>query len=185
WVPINESWGVPALEHDARQRHWQESLWNLTHALDGSRPVISNDGWEHTTSDIITIHDYTTSGDTIRARYGAGSLEESLRMGRPARRTLQLKPEANAGRPVMLTEYGGVSYAPAEGDRWFGYGTVTSADDYIAKVRELTEAIRSCPGISGYCYTQLTDTEQETNGLLTESRDPKLPIETLREIFGA
>ncbi len=70
WVPINESWGVPGIAQSSVQRHWQESMWHLTHALDASRPVISNDGWEHTTTDIVTIHDYTTSGDVIRGRYG-------------------------------------------------------------------------------------------------------------------
>jgi beta-galactosidase/beta-glucuronidase len=183
WVPINESWGVPALQSDARQRHWQEALWNLTHALDGSRPVISNDGWEHTTSDIITIHDYTASGDDIVEKYGA-ALGETLERNRPARRIVQLDPEANEGQPVMLTEYGGISYAPKSGARWFGYGTVSSTDEYLAKVRELTDAVYACGGVSGYCYTQLTDTEQETNGLLTEDREPKLPLEALREIFG-
>ncbi len=185
WVPINESWGVPGLPSDAAQRHWQESLWHLTHALDGSRPVISNDGWEHTTSDILTIHDYTTSGEMIRETYGAGEkLATTLRANRPNRRMLQLDRDANREAPVMITEYGGISYAPRQGERWFGYGTVSSEDEYIAKVRELTEAIRACAGVSGYCYTQLTDTEQETNGLLSEDRQPKLPIETLREIFG-
>lgn len=185
WVPINESWGVPSLTTDLAQRHWQESLWHLTHALDGSRPVISNDGWEHTTSDIVTIHDYTTSGEVIAERYGTGEpLATTLRQNRPAQHILQLDPDANQDRPVMITEYGGISYAPKQGERWFGYGTVSSADDYIAKVRELTGAIWACAGISGYCYTQFTDTEQETNGLLTEDRQPKLPIETLREIFG-
>ena len=185
WVPINESWGVPSLPTDPRQRHWQESLWHLSHALDGSRPVISNDGWEHTTSDILTIHDYTTSGEDIEEKYGAGEkLATMLRVNRPNRRMLQLDPEANRNRPVMITEYGGISYAPKQGERWYGYGTVSSEEDYIAKVRELTEAIYSCPDVSGYCYTQLTDTEQETNGLLTEDRQPKLPIESLREIFG-
>ena len=185
WVPINESWGVPALTSDPAQRHWQQSLWHLTHALDGSRPVISNDGWEHTASDIVTIHDYTSSGEIISDRYGTDEqLASTLQRGRPARRVLQLDPDANADAPVMITEYGGISYAPQSGERWYGYGTVTSEDDYIAKVRELTEAIRGCPGISGYCYTQLTDTEQETNGLLTENREPKLPMEQLRAIFG-
>lgn len=184
WVPLNESWGVPGLPSDPAQRHWQESLWHLTHALDGSRPVISNDGWEQTTTDIRTIHDYTTDGSTITERYGdADRLAATLRQGRPAHRILQLDPDANAGTPVMITEYGGISYAPKQGERWYGYGTVSSADDYIAKIRELTESIRACAGIGGYCYTQLTDTEQETNGLLTENREPKLPMETLREIF--
>ncbi|HEV2127882.1 MAG TPA: glycoside hydrolase family 2 TIM barrel-domain containing protein [Thermomicrobiales bacterium] len=184
WVPINESWGVPALPVDARQRHWQEAHWHLTHALDGTRPVISNDGWEHTTSDILTIHDYTESGDEIREKYGADGIGTMLERNRPNRRVLQLEPGANVGRPVMITEYGGISYAPDAGERWYGYGTVTSEADYIDKVRELTEAVRACPDVTGFCYTQLTDTEQETNGLLTADREPKLPVESLREIFG-
>jgi len=84
----------------------------------------------------------------------------------------------------MITEYGGISYAPKQGERWYGYGTVSSEEEYIATVRELTDAIRTCPGVSGFCYTQFTDTEQETNGLLDEHREPKLPIEKIREIFG-
>ncbi|HEV2129072.1 MAG TPA: hypothetical protein VGR22_10680, partial [Thermomicrobiales bacterium] len=117
-------------------------------------------------------------------RYGAESLEATLVANRPNKRILQLDRTVNTGRPVMLTEYGGISYAPREGERWYGYGTVHSADAYLEKVRELTHAIRGCPGISGFCYTQLTDTEQETNGLLTEHRESKLPVESLREIFG-
>lgn len=185
WVPINESWSVPALPSDSSQRHWQESLWHLTHALDGSRPVISNDGWEHTTSNILTIHDYNADGSVLEKKYGGvEDLAWTLEINRPNRRLLQLDPEANLDRPVMITEYGGISYAPRAGERWSGYATVTTEEDYIAKVRELTEAIRACPGVSGYCYTQFTDTEQETNGLLTEDRKPKLPIETIRDIFG-
>lgn len=185
WAPLNESWSVPALPHDPRQRHWQESLWHLTHALDGSRPVISNDGWEHTTSDILSIHDYCADGELLKAKYGAVGLEGTLKMNRPNRRLLQLRPGTNDDRAVMITEYGGISYAPKSGERWHGYDTVTTEEGYIAKVKELTEAILACPGVSGYCYTQFTDTEQETNGLLTENREPKLPIESIREIFGA
>jgi len=37
--------------------------------------------------------------------------------------------------------------------------------------------------LCGYCYTQLTDVEQEINGLLTPERVPKLPLPVLREIF--
>ena len=184
WVPINESWGVPALSVDACQRHWQESMWHLSHALDGSRPVISNDGWEHTTSDILTIHDYTDSGEVIQQKYDADGIAATLERNRPNRRILQLTPGTNVGRPVMLTEYGGISYAPEAGERWYGYGTVRTEAEYIAKVRELTEALRACPDVTGFCYTQLTDTDQETNGLLTADREPKLPIESLHDIFG-
>jgi len=82
----------------------------------------------------------------------------------------------------MITEYGGISYRPAKGERWAGYGTVTSEAEYEAKYEELTQALRDAPGIAGFCYTQLTDTEQETNGLLREDRTPKLDVERIREI---
>jgi hypothetical protein len=62
----------------------------------------------------------------------------------------------------------------ARGERWFGYGTVSSAEAYLAKYEELIGAILDCPTIAGFCYTQLTDTEQETNGLLAADRTPKL-----------
>ena len=36
------------------------------------------------------------------------------------------------------------------------------------------------PVISGYCWTQLTDTYQETNGLVRMDRTPKAPLARLR-----
>jgi hypothetical protein len=36
--------------------------------------------------------------------------------------------------------------------------------------------------VQGFCYTQLTDVEQEVNGLLTYDRKPKAPLEKIREI---
>ena len=83
----------------------------------------------------------------------------------------------------MLTEFGGISYAPKPGTKWYGYGTVKSPDEYIDKLRELFRAIAMCPAVAGFCYTQLTDTEQETNGLLDECRDPKFDIDVLRRII--
>ena len=59
---------------------------------------------------------------------------------------------------------------------------MASDAEYTRLLRELFDALRSCPGIAGFCYTQLTDTLQEANGLLTADRRPKLPVETLREI---
>ena len=83
----------------------------------------------------------------------------------------------------MLTEFGGISYKPQDGENWFGYGTVTSGEEYLAKLEEIFSAVLDCPTIAGFCYTQLTDTEQETNGLLSANRQPKFPIETLRAII--
>jgi regulator of replication initiation timing len=51
-------------------------------------------------------------------------------------------------------------------------------------VKGLFDAIYACPDVAGFCYTQITDTLQETNGLLDENREPKLPVERLREVIG-
>src|SRR5436305_1719870 len=82
----------------------------------------------------------------------------------------------------MLTEFGGISYRPGTSEPWFGYGTVTDSNAFLSKYRELVDAILDSPAIAGFCYTQLTDTGQETNGLLTAEREPKLDPAAVRQI---
>jgi hypothetical protein len=40
--------------------------------------------------------------------------------------------------------------------------------------------VRNSTVLSGFCYTQFTDTYQEANGLLYADRTPKFPIEQIR-----
>lgn len=183
WMPLNESWGVPSLETDPAQQAYVQALYHLTHALDSTRPVIGNDGWEHIASDVWGIHDYAPDGATLRERYGTfEALERTLHQVQPHYRTIVLPDYHREGEPIMLTEWGGISYEPKSGERWFGYGTVSSTEAFLAKYAELTNAILDSPVIAGFCYTQLTDTEQETNGLLTAEREPKLDLEAVRAI---
>ena len=183
WVPLNESWGVPNLEHDPSQRAYVRGLYHLTKAIDPTRPAIGNDGWEHLTSDVCGIHDYALDGATIRERYSTfEAVERTLHQIQPHYRTIVLPDYHRDGEPIMLTECGGISYAPAVGEQWFGYGTVGEQTEFLAKYDDLIGAILDCPTIAGFCYTQLTDTEQETNGLLREDRTPKLSLESLRAI---
>lgn len=182
WVPLNESWGVQHIAHDPAQRHYSLGLAHLTRALDPTRPVVSNDGWEHTDSDIWSIHDYAERGDVLRARYGTPEAVRALLDGiGPAGRRVRLVDVPDRGQPLMLTEFGGVSYAGGRDDAW-GYSTATSDEDFEARVGDLLDAVRACPPIAGFCWTQLTDTGQETNGLLHADRTPKLPIATLRRL---
>lgn len=183
WVPINESWGVPNLLHDPAQQNFVRTMYYLTKTLDPTRPVIGNDGWEYLVGDIFGIHDYTFDGDTIRERYGTRqAVEHTLHDVQPSAHFVTLSHDIQAGIPIMLTEFGGISYRPAAGSAWFGYGTVSDREAYIQKYEELVQAILDCPTIAGFCYTQLTDTAQETNGLLTENREPKIPPAIIREI---
>ncbi len=183
WTPLNESWGVPNLREDAAQRHFLRSLYHLTKTLDLTRPVIGNDGWEQLETDIFGIHDYSFSGPTLTNRYGtAEALANTLAHVQPGLRVLALSGAVAEGTPFMLTEFGGISYRPQAGERWFGYGTVGDRPTYLAKYKELVEAVLACAPIAGFCYTQLTDTRQETNGLLTENREHKLDPEAIRAI---
>lgn len=183
WVPLNESWGVPSLERDPAQQHYVRSLYHLTKTLDPTRPVIGNDGWEHLASDVWGVHDYALDGATIRERYATSEdLERTIREIQPHYRTIVLPDYHRQGEPIMLTECGGISYAPATGERWFGYGTVKDQESYIAMYEDVIGAILDCATIAGFCYTQLTDTEQETNGLLREDRTPKIEPQRIRAI---
>jgi beta-galactosidase/beta-glucuronidase len=184
WVPINESWGVPELVQAPDQQHFVRALYHLTRALDPTRPVIANDGWEYVIGDIAGVHDYTSDGATIRERYGTPeALQRTLREGRPRGRSLTVSGPIPDNTPVILSEFGGISLAPEHAhETWYGYGTVDSPAAYLAKYRELVDAVLDCPPLAGFCYTQLADTLQETNGLLTADRRCKLDPAELRAI---
>ena len=183
WVPLNESWGVPDVARDPAQRHYVQALYYLTKALDPTRPVIGNDGWEHVVSDIFSIHDYAFDGDTLRERYGnLEAVRRTLREVQPGYRSVVLPGYQHTHEPIMLTEFGGISYRPQPSTSWFGYGTVTDPEAFLSKYRELLDAILESSSVAGFCYTQLTDTEQETNGLLSANREPKFDIAAVRLI---
>jgi beta-galactosidase/beta-glucuronidase len=183
WVPINESWGAPHMAHDPAQRAFAQQLLLLTKALDPTRPALSNDGWEHVGSDIVTVHDYNVSGEALRANYRDREVVDRMLAGiGPLGRRILLDGHDAEGRPVLLSEFGGVSYGPGhEGPGW-GYSALASADEYEQLVRELFDAVQSSPVLAGFCYTQLSDTLQEVNGLTDAARVPKLPVETIRSI---
>ncbi|MGJ6968589.1 hypothetical protein ACSDR0_42445 [Streptosporangium sp. G11] len=60
---------MPHLAHSAAQRYAVRGLYHLLKALDPTRPVIGNDGWEYVSGDLLGIHDYTHDPDAIRDRY--------------------------------------------------------------------------------------------------------------------
>jgi len=193
WVPFNESWGVPELTSVGAHQHAVAALYHLTKTLDPTRPVIGNDGWESSDTDIIGIHDYDANVEHIRQRYGPEvSTEQLFDRRRPGGRILTLDGYPHRGQPVMLTEFGGIAFdvrprdadAGVEGGEVWGYSVAGEADEFARRFYELIEAVTYTALFSGYCYTQFADTFQEANGLLTEDRVPKIPIEQIRRAVG-
>lgn len=181
WTPLNESWGVQEIETDPRQQAHSEAMVAITKSMDATRLVVDNDGWEHTNGDLLTIHDYSPSGEMLRAHLG--SMDAILAL-RPAQRALFVGRHAYAGQPILLSEFGGVKFVPGtEAQHSWGYCEADSCAAFAGKLRELFDAVRACPLVDGYCYTQLTDVETEQNGLLTYDRTPKLPLETICAIL--
>ncbi len=181
WVPFNESWGIPNILHDARQQKFTEGVYHLTKAIDPYRPVITNDGWEHTVSDILTLHDYIETGDKFLERY-AGNKEAIVTNETTCNKWKYAIADGYAyrGQPIIISEFGGIAF---QSDKGWGYGhQVASDEEFVNRFEGLVQAIKSVDYICGYCYTQLTDVQQEINGLLTEDRQPKIPLAKIKEI---
>ncbi|RIX31278.1 glycoside hydrolase family 2 protein [Amnibacterium setariae] len=182
WVPLNESWGVQHVAHEPAQQAYARALAEVTRALDPTRPVVSNDGWEHPGSDIVTVHDYEGDGERLAATYADDAARTRLLAGiGPAGRRILVGGAVDEGQPVMLTEFGGVRYQPDRPhEEGWGYTEAADEDDWIRRITALYDGVRASAFLAGSCWTQLTDTLQETNGLLTADREPKAPIERIR-----
>jgi beta-galactosidase/beta-glucuronidase len=185
WVPINESWGVPRLEGSAAQRDFVRALYHLTKAIDPTRLVIGNDGWEQIVTDVVTVHDYTPRAEVLRERYGdSAAVEDTLRRTQPGYRSVLLPGVAWGDEPVVVSEFGGLTYDERPDDRtvWQGYAVVSDAAELLERYRGFVDPLLDSPALAGFCYTQLTDVQQERNGLLNEHRRPKADPAAIRQI---
>jgi len=180
WVPFNESWGIPQVLTQVKQQQFTESIYHLTKSMDPNRPVIVNDGWEHTVSDIITLHDYEEAGSLLLSRYADKDalLDGSIAFNKS--KYAMAEGYAYRGQPIIVSEFGGIAFTT---DKGWGYGNqVGTNEEFIERFRNITQAIKDTDYICGYCYTQVTDVQQEVNGLLTEGREPKVALEIIKAI---
>lgn len=182
WVPFNESWGIKGIEHDQRQQHFTESIYYLTKSFDKQRPVITNDGWVHTISDILTLHDYEEYGERFTARYE--NKKDFVTNEHQFNQDFYAFADGYQyqNQPIIISEFGGIAFTTEKAEDW-GYGNqVRNEEQFMTRFDAIHQAIQELPFITGYCYTQLTDVEQEVNGLLTTDRKPKVDLAKVKEI---
>lgn len=184
YVLMNESWGVNEIAHNNEEQAFTNSLYYLTKGFDSSRLVIANDGWEQVKTDLCTIHDYNGDPSSLAASYQdltkvfAGS--PSLTSGRQTFCDSYSRQDV----PFLISEYGGIAYEENIQRQSWGYGKrIESKSAVIDKIKQLTEAVMSIPNCAGFCYTQLTDVEQEVNGLLDHNHHYKFDPEAIRKIM--
>jgi hypothetical protein len=130
-------------------------------------------------SDLLTIHDYEWRESVLQERYG--STERAVE-ARPAERQLHVGNTVYEGEPIVVSEFGGIAYKKSEWEGW-GYSGANSDEDFLNRLAAVVNPLLVSPVVQGFCYTQLTDVEQEINGLLTYAREAKVPLEEIRKII--
>ncbi|AOZ93661.1 glycoside hydrolase family 2 protein [Paenibacillus crassostreae] len=178
WVPLNESWGVPNILVDKQQQQHALSVYHMTKSLDPTRPVISNDGWELVSTDLVTVHDYEWRREVLTERYAT---KDAALSAQPGNRWILVPGFPYAGQPILATEFGGISFKKNEWEGW-GYSGAVNEEDFAERLKNIVEPMLQSPVIQGFCYTQFSDVEQEINGLLTYDRKPKLSLDMIRSI---
>ena len=176
WTPFNETGLKKA--HPIHYDRLVNDVYNATKRIDPTRPINDASGYYHIKTDIYTSHVYEQ--DPIKFKEMMAPTANSAVY---ANNTDQVPYE---GQPFILDEYGGVRMVsksnPEEG--YWGYaGAPSTENEFVAHLTKLTDAILFYPSISGYCYTQLFDVEQEQNGIYRYDRTPKFTISKIREIF--
>ena len=180
YVPLNESWGAREMKTSGEQQNFAKSLYYLTKCLDTDRLISTNDGYENVEqSDILSIHDYNIKrSDEFTVKY-TGHYDGMYPQG------LALFADGHhyQGQPVLLTEFGGIALVGDQKDGAWGYGNgAKDENELLERLEQLVDGI-SKTEFQGYCYTQLTDVEQEVNGLLYADRTPKVDLNKFRNIF--
>lgn len=183
WTPFNERSGDYMA--DQTQVNFVRDIVELTHRMDPSRPVASSSGYGHVSqTDIADIHEYSSDTGFIRTAYSAPGFEAQgpvCSHGNP----VFAPGETYRGQPVVASEIGGIWWNPVaqkDANNWGYGGRPQSEDEFLERYRQTIQAFLDSPSLSGFVYTQLTDVEQETNGLFTLERRLKFPLQTLRQI---
>ena len=177
WVPLNESWGVPFIETQKEAQELANMLYHIAHCMDGTRLVSGNDGWEQVETDLLTVHDYTAWPEQLSREY---SSEDAILKGSPGseRHLVTAQGYKPQGKPMLVTEYGGI-FLEKDSEK---KNAIRNEKAFLERFEAITKAFKHMPGMTGYCYTQLTDVFQEDNGLLNMKREPKIPLEEIRRV---
>ena len=176
WTPLNETWDARAGVYV----RFVNDLYNLTKAIDPTRPVNDASGDSHVKTDIWTVHDYTREPEKLIANH-------TIKAGVEPYRNMKDKDYlANfAGQPYMVDEFGGLPWIPKEerANSW-GYGqNIETLEDFYTILEKEIDALKACKYVVGFCYTQITDVEQEKNGIYYYDRRPKFDTARLKAIF--
>lgn len=179
WTPYNETWERP-VDSEAAMQHDRliSDTYDLTHNLD-YRPVNDVSGNYHVVTDLWTVHSYEQDPAKLVDYFKLNP--DGTYVCCDPRRDVK-----SSGQPFYIDEYGGIKWIDGQqfADNSWGYGEgPRTLDEFYNRLAGLTDVILAVPYMSGYCYTQLTDVEQEQNGIYNYDRSPKFDMNRIHAIF--
>jgi hypothetical protein len=174
WCPLNETGGGEAIAA-------AQLILGMTQVMDPSRPYLDTSGYVHLDqrTDVYDCHDYDQNPLSFAARYQSFSMTGV----RPWNNNLADRRSAYLGQPCFVSEYGGIrlkTERDTAGAGW-GYGQA-DLKEFLERYKGLTDALLDNPNMFAFCYTQLTDVEQEQNGIFFYDRKPKYDPALVRAI---
>ena len=179
WTPFNETWEHPEDREAAREAcRMVSDVYKLTKNLD-YRPCHDVSGNYHVMTDIFSVHQYMQDPEELR-----GWLAPENGLVRQA--DLEHRETEYGGQPYLVDEYGGIKWVAGReySEISWGYGDAPKTlEEFYRRLEGLTDVILGYGHICGYCYTQLTDVEQEQNGIYSYDRTPKFDMDRIRAIF--
>ena len=184
WVPQNET--IPLNAEILRYQDYITQIFDITKQLDPTRPAVDSSGYVHVKTDIWTVHCYVPTVDKLQE-----FIAKNEETGEEFKTQYKAEGFNYSGQPCLVDEFGGFKYIPPKyrdpADQSWGYGglVLETEQDLLDRIAPQVELMNNDERLSGYTYTQLTDVEQEKNGLYTYDRTPKCKEEDFAAIFGA
>jgi beta-galactosidase/beta-glucuronidase len=178
WTPFNETRDTG----DGRQHNrLHVDAYDLTRALDAARPVNDASGYVHVKTDLWTVHTYVQDPAVLKEQLTPDA------SGNVMRRFPEVETEYE-GQPYIVDEFGGIKWIPTAdlqfADNSWGYGQdPTTLEELYSRLEGQVDVLLSFDHIAGYCYTQLTDIEQEQNGIYNYDRTAKFDMARIARIF--
>ncbi len=172
WTPFNETGG--SVQHN----RMLTDVVNVTKMIDPTRPVNDASGYFHVMTDLYTAHNYEQNPESLKKQLTPTQKTPVFNNNQ--------KQAPYEGQPYFLDEYGGIKWVAGQAfaENTWGYGQgPKTLDELYDRLEKLTDVILETEYMSGYCYTQLTDVEQEQNGVYNYDRTKKFDMTRIHKIF--
>lgn len=198
WTPMNEEWWPDKVQYP----RFTTDLYNLTKSLDPTRPVNDASGGCHIKTDIWTVHNYEQDPRKLQnilynegrffqtPNYSLGNPPANIGFNGLRQNNVYNFPTYDGKIPYLIDEVGGIKWVKEQDKtnsdtKSWGYGIAPKTEqEFLQRLEgQINSILDLDEHVWGYCYTQLTDVEQEQNGIYYYDRTSKFDIEKIHAIF--